>query len=61
MFVFCVFSWVSGLIGAGFLAAIPGTMLLMIYMGLIAGAEKRTAATVLTHPSREGLVRQQGA
>jgi len=61
MFVFCVFTWVSGLIGAGFLAAIPGTMLLMIYMGLIAGAEKRTAATVLTHPSREGLVRQQGA
>jgi hypothetical protein len=43
MWIVCIFTWASGLIGAGFLAAIPGTMLLMVYMGMIAATEKHAA------------------
>jgi len=47
MWVYCIFSWASGLIGSGFLSAIPGTMLLMIYMGVIAASEKQPAPVPL--------------
>jgi hypothetical protein len=40
----CVFSWTSGMIGTGFLAAVPGTMILMLYMGMIASTPKVSTA-----------------
>jgi hypothetical protein len=33
MWLFCAGTWISGLIGAGILASIPGTMLVMVYFG----------------------------
>jgi hypothetical protein len=47
MWVFCIFTWASGWIGVGFLSAVPGTMLLMVYMGVIAGTEKQTVPVPL--------------
>jgi hypothetical protein len=33
IWAFCAFSWGQGFIGTGFLASVPGTMLLMLYIG----------------------------
>ena len=32
----CASTWAAGLIGAGLLAAIPGTLLIMLYFGVLA-------------------------
>ena len=37
MWIFCAGSWGTGLIGTGLLAAIPSTMLLMLYCGELIG------------------------
>ena len=45
MWIFCAGTWLSGLIGVGILAAIPTTMLLMLYLGeLSAGARGQSPA-----------------
>ena len=57
MWAFCLFSWSSGFIGTGFLASVPTTMLLMVYMGVVAstheearsGAASRAQALVARH------------
>jgi hypothetical protein len=58
---FCIFNWGSGLIGAGFLAAVPGTMLLMVYMGVISVTEKRATVAEFPQLRRGGLAHQQRA
>jgi hypothetical protein len=40
MWGFCVFVWLQGFIGTGFLASVPLTMLLMLYMGFLSGTSE---------------------
>jgi hypothetical protein len=55
--VFCVAAWANGLIGAGILAAIPGTLLLLLQMGRLvrlkvdARSAMATGSTVVMIPS----------
>jgi hypothetical protein len=44
MWIFCAGTWVSGLIGVGILAAIPTTMLLMLYLGELSREAPRPSA-----------------
>jgi hypothetical protein len=44
MWAVCVFGWVQAFIGTGLLTSIPGTALLMLYMGLVAVQRARLAA-----------------
>jgi hypothetical protein len=47
MWMVCLFNWIQGLVGTGMLASVPGTAILMIFMGSIAvqrpGLERREA------------------
>jgi hypothetical protein len=57
----CAFSWTQGFIGTGLMASVPGTMILMIYMGFLSGIhpgpDPRRFATV----ADARLARPQGA
>ena len=57
----CAFSWAQGFIGTGLMASVPGTMILMIYMGFLSaintGPEPRRFVTV----ANARLARPQGA
>jgi O-antigen ligase len=33
MWTFCTFTWVTGFVGTGFLASVPGTLVLFLFMG----------------------------
>src|SRR5262249_39052139 len=40
----CVLAWVQASIGTGLLASVPGTMLLLIYMGVLGAERSRSPA-----------------
>jgi hypothetical protein len=44
LWLVCLASWIQGFIGVGMLASVPGTMLLMVYMGLLATGRKVSVA-----------------
>jgi hypothetical protein len=46
----CAFTWLQGFIGVGMLASVPGTAILLIYMGLLA----------VEHPSSERKIERFG-
>jgi hypothetical protein len=49
--VFCVAAWANGLIGAGILAAIPGTLLLLLQMGRLVRLKAEARSTMGTGSS----------
>jgi len=61
MWVFCIYSWASGFIGTGFLASVPGTMMLMLFMGAIASTKAVETAESSTGLVSAKLANQQGA
>jgi hypothetical protein len=58
MWLVCAFAWIGGFVGTGLLASVPGTMLLMIYMGvLVVGREAFDDANARLPLSPTGLLR----
>jgi hypothetical protein len=57
----CVLAWVQGLIGTGILASVPVTMLLFVYMGVLAAQKTLGSSDELSFPWRPSLpIRQAG-